>query len=294
MSDHLTPAQLVAWRQRDLSPADLSAADAHLRACESCRTTLRSATSASATMASVKAALQDAAHLQVEELETYLEGDAPAELRSMVEAHVGICERCARELRDLRAFEKMPARAPLEEELVSQQAEGTGLRAGFLRAPVYRWAGAAVMIVVAAILVRYASLNSTQEQPSQSQTAQEAPAPNSSASAEWKDGPRKISISPGGEVRGLEGFPPEYSTRIVNALVAAHFEKSNDVETAWAARELPTAHLRFPDSHLLLGVLECHAGHIPQARTEFLALAQQNPTSPDVQRLLTKLDDLNH
>jgi hypothetical protein len=80
----------------------------------------------------------------------------------------------------------------------------------------------------------------------------------------------------------------------VNAIVAAHFEKSNNVETAWAIRELPTAHLRFPDSHLLLGVLECHAGHLPQSRAEFQALAQQNPNSPEVQRLLAKLDELNH
>jgi hypothetical protein len=145
------------------------------------------------------------------------------------------------------------------------------------------------MVLVAAILVRYAALNSTSDQSARVNSA----TPGAASPAQWKDGSRTISTDAQGHIHGLESLPQEYSSRVVNALIAAHFERSNNVESAWAANELARARKDFPDSHLLLGVLECHAGHLQQARAEFNALALENPGVPDVQRLLAKLDELS-
>ena len=307
MSDHLTTTRLDAYRRRSLAPADLADTDSHLSGCESCRAALRSPINVPAASASVRGSLSDVTHLQFEEMESYLDGEAPPEIRAMVEAHVGICDRCARELRDLRNFVNLPAKAPQEEGLIPQQKPSGWMRVYAFRRLILGLASTAILIFVAANIYR---LQSPPTNPSpadqlkkdQTQAPEQAPASapplalaqpaTRTALLEWHDGPRRISIESTGQIHGLENFPPEYVSRIQNALGVAHFERPNAVEISWATRELPIARKHFPDSHLLLGVLNLHANHLPEARAEFSALLQENPNNPSAAALLTKLDEL--
>lgn len=287
MSDHLTDIERMSYRKRELSSADLLNVDEHLSECAACRASLHSDVFTTAAIASTKASLIGAAHLQYEEMESYLDGEAPAEIRAMVEAHMGVCSRCARELTDLRAFKAMPVVAPAGEEEIAQR----GRLADALRSPVYQLATAALLLLVTVGIYRYSSPPTGPMTPEVLNSAQ-TQAPAKLPFAELKDGPRRISITSTAGISGLEGFPTEYRARIQEALTVEHFERPSAVESTWAQHELSTARAKFADSHLLLGILELHAGHMSNARTEFSALLDENPGSPLATALMQKLDDL--
>ena len=255
MSDHLTPIQLENYQRRTLPPAELPEAVSHLATCESCRAALRSQMNTSAALASVKGELADVAHLQFEEMESYLAGEAPSEIRATVEAHAGVCERCARELRDLRAFVNLPAKAPPQEELVPQQKRFGWMQSYAFRRIIYGLLSFVVFALVIANVIYHQMPTPAPHPADQRKNARAASqALTSTAPLEWKDGPRRFTINPTGQIRGLEDFPPEYVSRIQNAIGVAHFKRPNTAESSWASRELITARKRFPDSHLLLGV----------------------------------------
>jgi hypothetical protein len=294
MNGHLTTEQLQAFHGCTLGTEDLVRADAHLAQCADCRTALSNKTHPAAVAAHVKSLLREPTHLQYEEMEAYLDATSLPEARAMVEAHIGTCDRCARELSDLRAFTNMPAQLPAElvAAVRAHQAAQRGWLQNFLRTPAYR-IGMIVAIIAAAIgIVGYSTrtpVPATQEQ--LNITPNTTPA-TVLPSTTLKDGPRQISVGPGTEIHGLGDFPAAYRKRISDALLAEHFEMPSAAEAARAQQELASARTAFPDSHLLLGVLELQAGHLDTAHSEFAALAQENPTSPTAIDLLRKVSEL--
>lgn len=253
---------------------------------------------AAADLAAVKASFAESAHLNFEEMETYLDGQAPPEIRAMVEAHLGICERCAHEISDLRSFMSLPAPGSLFEILAMQQEqEEEKSRAGWFarasRSRAYQLAAAIAILLLAFGVFRYSS-NFSGNAPGDRLNTVKAPPPAAPKipPAQLKDGARSISVSSEGEISGIKTFPPEYRDRVSAALTFAHFDRPSYTESTWAQHELPIARERFPDSHLLLGTLELHAGHFAAARTEFTAFAAENPGSDLAASLIHKLDEL--
>ncbi|MGH9592814.1 MAG: anti-sigma factor family protein, partial [Bryobacteraceae bacterium] len=240
-----------------------------------------------AAIVSVKGSLSGAAHLQYEEMESYLDGEAPPEVRATVEAHMGICTRCAREITDLRSFKSMPIHAPVPQEEVAPR----GWLARAFGSPVYQVAAAALILIATIAIYRFSFPPAGPAAPDILNSAQ-TPAPTKVPIAELKDGPRRISVTSSAGITGLDSFPREYRGRIEEALIADHFERPSVVESTWAQNELSTARAKFADSHLLLGILDIHAGHTYDARTEFSALLDENPGSPLATALMRKLDEL--
>lgn len=303
MSEHLTSSKLESYRSRALSPGDLLLAVAHLAECPECRAGLNpsiSANLATATnLAAIRGSFSDAAHLQFEEMESYLAGEAPPETRAMVEAHLGNCDRCAHEVSDLRGFMTLPAPGSLFEMLaVQQEMEEEKSRSSWfsraVRSRAYQLGVAAVVLLIAFGAYRYSPIFKGNASGDRLNTVQ-APAPASVKlpPAELSDGSRKITITSDGVISGLQTFPPPYRDRVSAVLSFAHFDRPSYTESTWAQHELLTARTAFADSHLLLGTLELHAGHYAEARQEFTALAAENPGSDLAASLLHKLDELS-
>jgi len=302
MSAHLTPGQLEIYRKRGLTPGDLLVASAHLAECPDCRAALNPNISGKLAIATdhatVRGSFTDVAHLQFEEMESYLAGEAPPETRAMVEAHLGNCDRCAHEVSDLRGFMTLPAPGSLFEMLAVQQEleEEKSNQSWFARAirsRAYQLAAAAAVLLISFGVFRYSPIfrgNANSDRLNAVQT--QAPAAPKLPPAELKDGPRKITITSEGEISGLQVFPPPYRDRVSAVLSFAHFERPSYTESNWAQHELTTARAAFTDSHLLLGTLELHAGHYAEARSEFTAFAAENPGSDLAASLLRKLDEL--
>jgi anti-sigma factor RsiW len=293
MADHLTPEQLRAYRARELSAADLLQADAHLDACSACRTALARELNAAAAAADVRASLAEITHLQFEEMEAYVDGTALPEARAMVEAHMGTCARCAREVSDLRAFTAMPSAARRDLAAASARpARQSGGLQSFLRTPAYRIGVIVAFVLIVIGVMRFSTRTPLPAVEQHLASPPRAVPTNIVPSITLKDGPRQIAIGPGAEIHGLDQFPVAYRKEISDALLAEYFRMPSAAESARARRELVSVRSSFADSHLLLGVLQLHAGNLQEARQEFLLLAQENPSSPTALDLIRKVDEL--
>lgn len=141
MIEHLSAEEITQFRARQLSARALAAADRHLSECPSCRAAL-AATAPIARARVLLAALapDPAVHLSFDRIEGYVDGRAQAAERAAVEAHLGACLQCAREVAELTVVAPALAR-PLPQSGAAngrwtQQLAGwlggsTGMRAAF-------------------------------------------------------------------------------------------------------------------------------------------------------------------
>lgn len=109
MADHLTPDQFARYVKRALSPAELIMADRHLAACELCRKQVSDPQRLEDLVAALRRDLEtqaklDPIHIAYEQLEAYVDNEADAADREIVDSHVELCRTCREELRDLQEF----------------------------------------------------------------------------------------------------------------------------------------------------------------------------------------------
>lgn len=163
MTEHLSPEQIAAYRQRKLAPGDLVAADFHLAVCDACRKSAADAVSL-ALLDGIAAAKHT--HLSYEQMEGYADGALDPVSKELVLAHVALCGQCARELREFADF--IPVMdAAIEKATPKKEiaAEGPAAsKAGFWRrfsAAVKRpqWVIVAAAGVVLAVMIPTLSRN---------------------------------------------------------------------------------------------------------------------------------------
>src|SRR5579883_2575194 len=99
MSNHPSRAQLIEYRDRALSPADLVAVDHHLTGCDECRRSLAelNAPTAAASMITALRQAEDE-HLTYDQMDAWVEDQLDQSGRELVLAHIGLCKPCARQL----------------------------------------------------------------------------------------------------------------------------------------------------------------------------------------------------
>lgn len=156
MNGHLTPQELQDYREKSLDPDQLLKTDRHLGECKVCQKQLRAITPAP----SFPALLEDCVdnlHLEYEQMAAYLDSSMDAEGRQMVEAHIGICRRCDKELRSLHAFDGVLA-AKLEAEVHAKKVQPEKISFwskadAWFRLHQRAMAAAAAMAVVMAVLI---------------------------------------------------------------------------------------------------------------------------------------------
>lgn len=212
MDEHLSGDLLGAYARRDLSPAELLAADDHLTSCHECRARLRGSDPIAA-WASLRAGLppsEAAEHLRYEELAAWVDGILGDVEKEIAGAHLEACPRCASEAEDLRG-----ARAELRAgHEYRPSRRGIAIGPG---APAWSWwlRAAAVLALLAAGLWALR----TQRGPHTARVQPVRPSPSAGASGEaLADSGRLITLEPRGRVLGLEGFPAEVQSRVAAAL----------------------------------------------------------------------------
>lgn len=151
MTGHLSTKQQGLYLERALPPAELLAADDHLAACETCRSSLRERATSdrplAAALGSFLAPERPAAHLTYEQLAAYVDHETDAAEREAIEGHLGVCSLCKEEARDLFAFKDSMAAPP------AQAAEPERARwslAALWHRNALRLSGAAAVLVLAA------------------------------------------------------------------------------------------------------------------------------------------------
>jgi hypothetical protein len=248
MTEHLSQQVIERYRERTLSPAELIAADDHFAACAACRELLLSGApvaSVEAATASLRRELGESLapeHLGYEQLAAYVDREADAVEREIVESHLSHCHSCTEQFEELRAFaaqlstypdtQYAPAAAP---SLAARLRQQLGL--GSLSVPTFALglAGAAALLLVAlpAVLV-WRGLQSPAVAPggeiSTAATpgaATPGPSPLSTPTVEatpepellaLNDGGRRVALTARGKLAGAEGLAYADEQRVVNAL----------------------------------------------------------------------------
>lgn len=145
---HISPEQLLKYRNRALAPQELVGVDAHLAHCQECRDDLTALASVSAsTILAVRQALDE--HITYEQMDAWVENELDSTERELVLAHIGVCAPCARQLQAYEAY------APAMSASVIAPAQailsfGEKLKA-WLRMPQLAIIAAAVAVVAIAV-----------------------------------------------------------------------------------------------------------------------------------------------
>jgi hypothetical protein len=92
---HPTRPELEQYRDRQLSPNALLHVDDHLKSCQDCRTLI------SPDAEPISLGPDSSEHLNYDEMERYVDGDANHAEREIVQSHIEVCARCKDEVEDL-------------------------------------------------------------------------------------------------------------------------------------------------------------------------------------------------
>src|SRR6266404_507363 len=178
MNGHLSAQIIERYRQGSLPPAELLDADDHLTACEICRQHAGDEARVQAAGRSVRSELAATGltHLDYEELESYVEGTLDQLDREIADSHLELCEQCAGELGELRAFTtEMDAYAAREYAPAAPRSLGQKIRSfvkglregseGFWRSPALSLPVRLASVgLIVALLLWVALLNSRNSQ----------------------------------------------------------------------------------------------------------------------------------
>ena len=110
MAPHLSTQRVEEYLQRVLPAADLLAVDNHLAACEECRLRVGANIEAGTVLSDFHHRLVsdvpeiESDHLSYEQLEALVDSELKKDERDALQIHLEVCESCAEEVTDLRAF----------------------------------------------------------------------------------------------------------------------------------------------------------------------------------------------
>ncbi len=153
--EHLTHDELRGYGSGAAASRTLIEADRHLAECARCRYELRRVVAAPA-LPGLVLEMQEPVHLSYEEMTGYIDATVSGAERERMEEHAAICRSCAKELKELQAFDaRMAAElnaAPAAVQAGERESWLTRMMAGWtelLAAPRrLRLAGAGVALML--------------------------------------------------------------------------------------------------------------------------------------------------
>lgn len=252
--EHLTQKQVEGYCRRRLSPAELVSVTDHLGACEACRVRIEVAGNGDASFFELRSQVfeetTDAVqHLTMDQTAAYVERSLSGDELLMVDDHLAHCEQCVLAVADLREFrneiapsldrEFQPATVPAPVQ-TSSRGWFSSLLAPFRVAPVPAFGGAAVAIILLAVIgwliwrtpqtqePQIAVTPSPSSQPSipaASPQPEEAP-----VVAQLNDGANVLTLDQQGKLSGADQLPPNYQNRLRKALSSGRIEKSSQLQ----------------------------------------------------------------
>jgi predicted anti-sigma-YlaC factor YlaD len=252
MTEHLSQPVIELYRERSLPPAELIAADDHLGECEACRGRLEGKAAWRAAAASLgedlRAALAvEPEHLRYEQLAAYVDREADAVEREIIESHLSHCRECVEQFEELRAFAAQLSTYPEKQyapaappTLLERLRKFLGLESLSLPSLALGLASAAALLLVALptvvvwrvtksptkIAVNAPAASSPTPQPTVEPTASPdsggtVPRDDNSgapALAALSDGGGQIALGADGRLVGAESLSAADRQRVVSAL----------------------------------------------------------------------------
>jgi hypothetical protein len=295
--DHPTEAQLEAFRTNGLDSQAHQEIDVHLQDCPACRAKLITKETA------LIPAIDAQSHLSFEQLEAYVDRKVPPDQRAALAAHLERCAQCRRELADLARFSRpptiqTPARRLRLIESISAIAAASLIAIGmwiYSRLPaeysalVDRTLAAKTVEIpdaVRAIQPRRTDTDFLLRSPQATAvlTAQPefswhsaGPAARYTVFVFDRDQERVAQSDPLTDEtwRPSKPLPPgrmyQWQVRVEDDGQTATTASAQFlvVDAAATKRLLDIAH-RYPDQHLLLGILYAQAGALDESENEFL------------------------
>ncbi len=261
---HLTQKQIEDYCRRQLPGAEVLSVTDHLAACEICRTLVEAAGNGDAAFLELRsevfdeasgAHLTNGAHLTMDQTAAYVDRHLTGEELCVADDHLLHCEACVIAVNDLRAFrnevapsldrEYRPATVPSPAQ-TSSRGWFASLAAPFRVSPAPAFAGAALAILVLAVIAWFAWRKSEQREPQIANTpptpasqpsappqtvSPDSPAPQPVAVvAQLNEGPRVVTLDQQGKLSGADDLPPAYQELVKKTLSTGRLEKSSQLQ----------------------------------------------------------------
>jgi hypothetical protein len=254
---HLTQKQIKDYCKHQLSGADVLSVTDHLGACESCRAQIEVVGNGDAAFYGLRTevfeeTIEAGAHLTINQMAAYVDRDLIDEESQVVDDHLLHCEECVVAVNDLRAFrneiapsldrEYRPATVPSPVQTSSHSWLGSWL-APFRVSPVPAFGGAAVAILLLAVIVWFVWRKPQQQEPQLATTPTPAsqpsplaqtnsPAPEAPAAvvAQLNDGANVVALDQSGKLSGADQLPPAYQELLKKTLASGRIEKSSQLQ----------------------------------------------------------------
>ncbi len=156
MSEHLLTDDIERYLNRELTPAELLAADDHLARCEVCFRKVKDSKNFASDLGFLQDGAEEPEHLSYELLENYADEKADEIEREIADVHLEICTECRAELNGLIEMRKL-VEADLHKQALTEKAAGRSIFAplgeffaggNFLR---FGFAAAALLVFALAI-----------------------------------------------------------------------------------------------------------------------------------------------
>jgi anti-sigma factor RsiW len=264
LEKHLSIEQIDAYRQQQLSPAELIQVDDHLSGCAACRRRLETSLNSSAVAVyadwqAAAATLPDAAdareHLSFEQIAGHVDRTLNQANASFVTDHLSSCLQCERAVNDLRTFKAEDAGSnpvPIAAEVQKTFKPGIwekvrGLFRPSSPVPAFGWALAALLLILlAGWLIRSVFTPKPLDPKYAGQGSQPSVSPSLSPSlalpsippspqtvpllAQLTDGTGQVSLDQQGNLSGLEMLPPAYQRMVKESLTAQRLPAPSSTE----------------------------------------------------------------
>jgi anti-sigma factor RsiW len=247
VAQHLTQKQVEDYCRRHLAATELPAVADHLAACDACQQRIAIAGTGDTAFFDLRSQVFDetaeVAHLTMAQIGAYVDKNLGGEELQTVEDHLSHCEQCVFAVSDLGEFsnEINPSldRAYEPQSSWWRRTLET-FTAPFRIAPVPAFGGAALAIVLLAVIIWFAWPTSQQPEP---QIAITPPAPQPSivespptqpepvaVIAQLNDGGATLTLDQQGKLKGADNLPPTYQNLLKKALSGGRIEKSAQLQ----------------------------------------------------------------
>jgi hypothetical protein len=196
LTAHLSEPQILAYRDRSLTGAELLSLSEHVRECDQCRERIGTPEQLARGVRAIRDRLRGEAatfHLNYEEIAGYADETIGDGDREGVEAHLGECQTCASDVAAMRM---------LRSELEGSRRERS--KSNLWLGALWGWRGGFALAAAACIVLGVIVLRGPL---ARNRTVARVGKANSSAGAVIDDGSRIFSVATGGRISGLDALP---------------------------------------------------------------------------------------
>lgn len=246
MAPHLSTQRVEEYLQRVLPEAELLAVDNHLTACEECRQRLSANIQVGTVLSDFHHRLIsdvpeiESDHLSYEQLEALVDSELKNDKHNALQIHLEVCESCAKEVNDLRAFRaKLPGSTTEEMSRTTKPSFSQRLRSlidGQRLSFRLAFAAALALLLIAASFALFLAWRASRRSQPAFQTTNspaaspettivaKAPSPLQESTPEERfvvtlnDGGKRVTVDVNGNVDGLGPLPDASSQAVRRAL----------------------------------------------------------------------------